>query len=187
MAIADEVFSGVATEEGSVVRIENLEIDLGRIPARAYYEHAEERFRERLSEALWQTLRKLNVEAGRAPGSPAESNEGTLSAADRELEIVSAFLERGYLPWNVRTLSGEELEAMLRRTVAAAGTQLATRLRATADRDALSTESPGSFRGTWRCHSDRAARRSRGPAGSPGEGCRERSVQSAARSMARSV
>src|SRR5277367_3968085 len=59
MTVADQVFSKLAPADGSIVRIETLDINLGHIPESSYYEEAETRFRERLEEAVRQKLMEL--------------------------------------------------------------------------------------------------------------------------------
>jgi hypothetical protein len=126
MAAADEVFTRVAPGDNSIVRIEALEIDLGCLPAASFYDRAEERFRERLEEALRRKLRRLDSDSGGA----AEEFEGIIGGTQNELDIVVRFLETGHLDWNVHVLTGRELEQLLWRAVAQMGPQLRARLEA---------------------------------------------------------
>ncbi|MGA2889706.1 MAG: contractile injection system tape measure protein [Terracidiphilus sp.] len=126
VAVAEEVFRRLDPVDGSVLRIDEMEIDLGDISLHEYYEQAEQRFRKQLEEQIQHKLRLLDRNI-LPPGG--KNSESIVTAAQNEFEIVVWSLEHGYLPWNLRSIGVYALEEMLRRVVEHDGPRLSSLLR----------------------------------------------------------
>ena len=139
VAVMDEVLSAASPADGSVVKIDRLDIDLGYVAGASYYEEAERRLRHQLEEALRRRLPAFGHD-GANPRNATPRNaahhgrvsEGIITRAQSELDIVVCFLETGYLPWNTSASPGWTMEEMLRRVIRDGGSALVDRLR-TAD------------------------------------------------------
>ncbi len=123
VAVANEVFTRMAPED--VVSIDEIDVDLGVLPSYRRFEEAELRFRRELEEQL---LRKLHGLRG-TMDRPSES-ERTLTPLEKDFDVVLCWLERGYLPWNVKTLSRDALTELFRRVLAHSESRMVQRLRA---------------------------------------------------------
>jgi hypothetical protein len=125
VAAAGEVLAKLDPADGRILRMDELQIDLGRIPLRGYYGKAEARFREQLEKQIRHSLHSLRP--------TAESNDDQTSAslttfAQNEFDLVVWTLERGYLPWNIRSLKASIFEEMLRRVIQQDGARLSVHL-----------------------------------------------------------
>jgi hypothetical protein len=127
LSVADDVFTDLSPGDESIARIDNVEVDLGSIPASSYYEEAERRFRERLREAVSRRLLQMGGTAARERGTSAPAEE-IVTRDWKELDIVVRFLKSGYLPWSAPALRAEALEAMVRRVLSTQREQLSASL-----------------------------------------------------------
>jgi len=112
MTVVDEVFDRVATEFGNadfVFRIDNLEIDLGKIPCSDFRQQMPKKLREQLMLAL----SKIRYSARSVPTAVP----GVLDSGSAEREQLFYFLRNGHLPWYSRLSGGEALEALLIETI----------------------------------------------------------------------
>ncbi|WP_420238192.1 contractile injection system tape measure protein [Telmatobacter bradus] len=122
---AGEVLAKLDPADGCILRLDELQIDLGSLPMHGYYDKAEARFREQLEKQIRHSLHSLR------PIVDSEKNQASASlmtAAQNEFDIVIWTLERGYLPWNVRSLKSSIFEEMLRRVIQQDGPRLSARL-----------------------------------------------------------
>ena len=90
MPILDELLSSHSLH-GYVIRIGNLEIDLGTIRCGNFQEEMEARFREELDAVLREKIRLLRPVHG--------SGEGIISQNSSDFELVEHFLLTGIMPW----------------------------------------------------------------------------------------
>ncbi|HEX4164619.1 MAG TPA: contractile injection system tape measure protein [Bryobacteraceae bacterium] len=131
--VLDDVLSGWSPAGASAtVRIERLDVDLGRLSAESWREEIEERLRERLNEALDRLSLSPAVD-----WESAGQSARIVSRPQSELEIVACFLESGQLPWNFRTASAQALEQMLWRAVRESGAQFVRRIASARDVSAV--------------------------------------------------
>ena len=127
VSITEEVLRELDPGDGTVLRIEEMEIDLGRIPEQSYYQEAEDRFRVRLMEELRDRLRRMRAEVAAVQERSADT---VLSQSQSEWKTAMWVLERGHLPWNAQHLDRDQFHALLARVVATEGLGFARRLRA---------------------------------------------------------
>jgi hypothetical protein len=127
VSITEEVLRELDPDDGSVLRIEEMEIDLGSISEQSYYHEAEELFRMRLMEELRDRLGRIRADVDPAQERSADT---VVSQGQSELNTVMWVLERGHLPWNAQHLDSGQFHAMLERVVEREGESFAQRLRA---------------------------------------------------------
>lgn len=114
LPVLDELFSQIAPAD-RILRIERLEIDLGRLGEANW----ERQFIERCVAQITQQITELAFEA---EDSAAPSVQ-TLNPAENALEIFQAFLKTGTLPWYAKGMSLKNLEEYLAApTLAQSGT-----------------------------------------------------------------
>ena len=136
VSLADEVFTAFSPSDGRVIKIDTLDLDLGVIPASRYFLEAEERFREKLEEALRARIAALATDAPRQSPLLA-ADERIVSSSRNEFEIVGGFLQWGYLPWNIQVPTRKQISDLLRRVIANQGQRLAALLRSVGNREAV--------------------------------------------------
>jgi hypothetical protein len=100
----DELFSQLAPA-GQILRIEHLEIDLGRL--------SESNWEQQLLESCLRQLTQQLQEIVKAQEYMPESSAQVLSSADNAFQILLAFLENGNLPWYAKGMQLSELEQLL--------------------------------------------------------------------------
>lgn len=129
MPLMDEIFDMV-DETGNHIRIDRLEIDLGRVSPQSLEEEIRSKLRSTLEEELFRHLQKTRVTVPFHEGDDAEistrkpyyagethTKEVSVHSPSRsELELFAFFVRTGQLPWwtgRKQALSLEELAATL--------------------------------------------------------------------------
>jgi len=100
----DALFDQLAPAD-RFVRIERLEIDLGKIGEANWERH----FVERCLEQIARQVTNATFEVSKS----GETGTETLNPADHALAVFQHFLETGSLPWYAKDLRLSELEAMI--------------------------------------------------------------------------
>lgn len=128
----DEIFGEVdnsLTGDGKVLRLENLELDLGMVSRRDYRRQLPLKLREQLSVALTDISRS----ASRHP----RSTTALIDARGAEAAQLFYFLRHGHLPWYSRGTDAEKLEALLVDTLDTAPASLLEFLHENAGQSSL--------------------------------------------------
>ncbi len=128
LRVIDEVFDACCPPDEQW-RLDELEIDLGELPATDWETEAPRRLRERLRRVL---------EELRAPGGVSASGRATglrvRTRPQARLDALLHFLRHGRLPWQGR---GDDPAALMRDALREDPAALAAGLRAASDRAAL--------------------------------------------------
>ncbi len=104
----DEIFSKIAPE-GRIIRIERLEIDLGRLSEGGW----ERDFIERCVEQIARKVEEAVFDASLEP----EAGVQVLSGEENDLDVFLFFLKTGALPWHARGTSLMTLESSIAEIV----------------------------------------------------------------------
>jgi len=133
MNIIDEVFEQVDNDignPGSVLRLDNLEIDLGEIVYRDYRQQMPAKLRAGMLQALGDM---------RHPGGDPASAADLVDKKSAAQSQLFYFLRNGYLPWYARDADSDSgaLESMLVESVDSSPEFLLEFIRANADRDGV--------------------------------------------------
>lgn len=155
LAAIDAAFAG-QTAPGAVLRIDHLQLDLGRMPYEGFRQEMLRRLRERLGEAVLERAHDHMTTASEAgseasePGEdapafrwlthgavPARADGELLTAEQAELELLLTFLVHGHLPWQAGNASVPELDDILVRVMQRHGADLARLLKAAPHRRTL--------------------------------------------------
>lgn len=118
LPLADDIFNELAAD-GTVSKIDHLEIDLGDIAYADFQDEMADRFRDRLRSVLADKVEALAV----APGA----HEFTLTPRQAELKQLWDFLATGR--WQAVPPSAAEFEHMLSRILDSSGEELVLQLR----------------------------------------------------------
>ncbi len=140
----DELFGRYADEHSAVIRIEQLEVDLGEVPFENYPYEMKQRLRERLHEQLQRRLsesggekrERTTVTDIEVKQRQAARDEVVLigqQAAD--FEVVQHYLRSGHLPWNAQVGHEPAFRQLLMGVVEGQGDNLVKLLFALPARD----------------------------------------------------
>ncbi|MGC1302132.1 MAG: contractile injection system tape measure protein, partial [Caulobacteraceae bacterium] len=122
LQIVDEVFSERSTGEVTL-RLDRLEIDLGRLRAEDFQQAAPDRLRRSLREALREAL-------GAAGAASDDVPSDARSGRQNDFDLVWYVLTHGRPPWRAAYMSGAKYEAAVERVLAQDGETLAQALLA---------------------------------------------------------
>jgi len=105
LEVIDEVFENVSNKSDQSFRVDNIEIDLGKIPSRDFKQQMPGKLRERL---------KLALSKARYSASEKSSTQSSVADAKRaEWEQLLFFLNNGFLPWYSRNVDNATIESWL--------------------------------------------------------------------------
>ncbi len=124
----DDAFSYYADKDQAVIRIDQLEIDLGEVSYVNYPYEMKQRLRERLREQLQQRLQTLRMQERpcvKIVGNEVESDQITMvKQLSIDLEVMRSYLQFGYLPWNYQGEKESEIQPLFMRLVETQGDEL---------------------------------------------------------------
>ena len=119
LPLAEEIFDELAAD-GTVSKIDSLELDLGDIDYDGFQDEMSERFRTQLKSVLQDKIRSLS-------SSPSAGT--VLTRQQAEFDVLLRFLESGRLSGHAGRAAKEAGERMLLRAMATGGKELAGYLR----------------------------------------------------------
>jgi len=137
----DDAFTHCADEHQAVIRIDQLEIDLGEVPFDNYQYEMKHRLRERLREQLQQRLRsheRRGVEIAHeeiARDQAARDKVALIGQSSIDLEVIRSYLLSGRLPWNYQGKDERDIQQLFMRVVETRDDELVRLLFAFSDRD----------------------------------------------------
>ncbi|HED39254.1 MAG TPA: hypothetical protein ENJ13_02340 [Chromatiales bacterium] len=140
----DELFGRYADEHSAVIRIDQLEVDLGEVPFENYPYEMKQRLRERLHEQLQRRLsesggeerKRTTVTAIELKQRQAAGDEVVLiSQQAADLEVIHHYLHSGHLPWHAQISHESAFQQLLMGVVEGQGDNLVRLLLALPARD----------------------------------------------------
>ena len=128
LAVVERVFDELSAS-GVVSRIDELELDLGRMPYNGYQNELEARLEAALRAELQSRIPSV---AGRSGENGFQETDRAVPRAEADLEQVQYFLTHGNLPWNSALDSDLTIDDLVKAVVGSKGPELADFLRRSA-------------------------------------------------------
>lgn len=113
--IVDEVFDEFS-EQGQVLRIDTLEVNLGELTEAYFYQDFESKLRDKIRESLEAEIINHRINAN--------SNVDVVSRNQSEFELICEFLQNGRVGWTANFNTSQSLESLLLAVTEHSGREL---------------------------------------------------------------